>query len=80
MKIQILGSGCPACKKLYEMTKVAISANDLSIEVEYITDVQKMIEMGLMQSPSLVIDGKIVAAGRVPSGDELREIIAKHKE
>lgn len=80
MKIQVLGSGCPTCKKLYEMTKVAISANDLSIEVEYITDVAKMIEMGLMQSPALVIDGKIAVAGRVPSADELKEIIAKHQE
>jgi small redox-active disulfide protein 2 len=79
MKIQVLGSGCPTCKKLYEMTKAAVSANGLSIEVEYITDVAKMIEMGLMQSPVLMIDGKIAAAGRVPSGEELKEIIAKHK-
>ena len=80
MKIQVFGSGCPTCKKLYEMTKTAVSANGLSVRVEYITDVAKMIEMGLMQSPALVIDGKIAAVGRVPSAKELKEIIAKHQK
>jgi small redox-active disulfide protein 2 len=80
MKIQVFGSGCPTCKRLYETTKVAVSANGLSIEVEYITDVAKMVEMGLMQSPALVIDGKVAVAGRVPSAKELKEIIAQHQK
>jgi small redox-active disulfide protein 2 len=80
MKIQVFGSGCPTCKKLYEMTKAAVSANGLPDGVEYITDVAKMIEMGLMQSPALVIDGKIAVAGRVPGADELKEIIAQHQK
>jgi len=79
MKIQVLGSGCPTCKELYEMTKTAVSESNLSVEVEYITDVRKIVEMGLMQSPALVIDGKIAVAGRVPSADELKAIIAKYK-
>lgn len=79
MKIQVFGSGCPTCKKLYEMTKTAVSENGFDFEVEYITDVAKMIEMGLMQSPAMVIDGKIAVAGRLPSMDELKEVIAKNK-
>jgi len=79
MKIQIFGSGCATCKKLYEATKITINKIKLSAEVEYITDIQKMVELGLMQSPALVIDNKIAVAGRVPSISELKEIINKHQ-
>lgn len=51
----------------------------MSAEVEYITDVARMIEAGLMQSPALVIDGKVAVMGRVPGASELQEIIARHK-
>jgi len=78
MKIQVFGSGCPTCKKLFEMTKEAISANGLLFEVEYITDVAKMIEAGLARSPALVIDEKIAVAGRLPSAAELKAIIAEY--
>ncbi len=78
VKIQVFGSGCPTCKRLYEMTKTAVSESGLSIEVEYVTDVRKMVELGLMQSPALVINGNIAAAGRVPNISELKEMIVKY--
>lgn len=80
MKIQVLGSGCPSCKKLYEMTKQAVFENGLSVEVEYITDVQKMVEMGLMRGPALIINDRVVMAGRIPDLEELKIIILKYKE
>ena len=67
IKIEVLGSGCPTCKKLYELTKQAVEELRLSIEVEYITDIQKIINMGVMQSPVLAINGKPVMTG--PSFD-----------
>jgi small redox-active disulfide protein 2 len=63
MKIQVLGSGCATCKKLFELTKKAVSELNLKTEVEYITDIQKIVAMGLMQSPVLVVDDKPVLVG-----------------
>ena len=60
MKIQILGSGCPTCKSLYELTKKAMTELGRDDEVEYITDITKIIEMGVMSSPVLAINEKPV--------------------
>lgn len=77
MKIQVLGSGCPTCKKLYELTQLAVKELKINEEVEYITDIQKIIEMGVMSSPILAIDGKPVLTGIVPSIDKIKELIGK---
>lgn len=79
MKIQVFGSGCPTCKNLYELVKKAVSELQLNEEVECITDIQKMMEMELMSSPVLVIDGKPVSTGSVPSIEKIKKII-KDKE
>ena len=63
MKIEVLGSGCSACHKLFELTKKAVADLGLKDEVEYVTDIQKIIEMGVMKIPVLVIDGKPVMTG-----------------
>lgn len=75
MKIQVLGSGCPTCKKLFELTKEAVKQLDLNDEVEYITDVSKIIEMGVMSSPVLAIDGKPAMVGFVPDIEKLKKLI-----
>lgn len=76
MQIQVLGSGCPNCKKLFELTKKAVKELELKTEVEYITDSQKIIELGVMSSPVLAIDGKAVITGSVPSIDKIKEAIS----
>ncbi len=75
MTIQVFGSGCPTCKKLYELTKEAVAELSLGVEVEYITDVQKIVEMGVMQSPVLAINGKPAVAGFVPNKEKIMVII-----
>lgn len=75
MKIQVLGSGCANCKKLFELTKKAVDELDLKTKVEYITDTQKIVELGVMSSPVLTIDGKSVIAGSVPSIEKIKEAI-----
>ncbi len=75
--IQVLGSGCPTCKKLYELTKEAVAELGLGVEVEYITDVQKIVQMGVMQTPVVAINGKPVVAGFVPDKEEIKKIIEK---
>jgi len=77
MKIQVLGSGCPTCKKLFELTKQAIEELGLKIEVEYITDIQRIVEMGVMSSPVLAIDGKPAITGFLPDVEKIKETIKK---
>lgn len=75
MKIQVLGSGCNTCKKLYELTQEAVKQLGLVEKVEYITDVSKIIEMGVMSSPVLAIDGKPAMVGFVPDIEKIKKII-----
>ena len=77
MKIQVLGSGCPTCKKLFELTKQAVEELDFKTEVEYITDIQKIVEMGVMSSPVLAINGKPVITGFLPDMEKIKETIKK---
>lgn len=78
MKIQVLGSGCPTCKKLFELTKKAVEELELKTEVEYITDIQKIVEMGVMSSPVLAVNGKPAMTGFIPDKEKLKEIIKKN--
>ena len=78
MKIQVLGSGCATCKKLYELTQEAVKQLNLEEKVEYITDVSKIIEMGVMSSPVLAINGKPAMVGFVPDIEKVKEIINKN--
>jgi len=76
MKIQILGSGCATCKKLYELTRQAVVGLDAS--VEYITGekgIQKIVELGAMGSPVLSVDGKIAMVGFTPNVEDIKEAI-----
>ncbi len=75
MKIQVLGSGCPTCKKLYEITQKAVGELGMKDEVEYITDISKIIEMGVMQSPVLAIDGKPIMTGFSPDIEKIKSLI-----
>jgi len=83
MKIQVLGSGCPTCKKLYELTKEAAEQLNLKEEVEYLTGqqgIQKIMEIGVMGAPVLVIDGKAVMTGSTPDVDGVKKLILQAKE
>ena len=77
MKIQVLGSGCPSCKKLFELTKKAAEELKLKTEVEYITDIQKIVEMGVMTSPVLAVNKKPILTGFVPDIEKIKEAIKK---
>jgi small redox-active disulfide protein 2 len=76
MKIQVLGSGCATCKNLFELTKKAVKELGVKAEVEYSTDISKIIEMGVMQSPVIAIDGKAVMTGS-GSLEKIKEILSK---
>jgi len=75
MSIQVLGSGCPTCKKLFDLTKQAVSELNIGQEVEYITDIQKIIQMGVMQSPVLAVNGKPAIVGFLPDIEKIKKAI-----
>lgn len=79
MTIQVLGSGCPTCKKLYELTQQAVKELSLPETVEYITDVSNIIEMGVMQSPVLAVDGKPIMVGFLPDVEKIKSLLLKAK-
>ena len=73
MKLTVLGSGCKTCHKLYENAKKATA--DTNIEVEYITDLQKVMEYGVMSMPALAIGDNIVSSGHLLKPAEIKKII-----
>lgn len=75
MKIQVIGSGCRGCKKLYERVSQVVSGINSNLEVHYVTDITKLIELGSMTSPALVINREIVFAGKSPEDREIKNII-----
>jgi len=82
MKIQVLGSGCPTCHRLFELTSQAVKELKLSEKVDYLTGdkaIQKIISLGVMQSPVIAINGKAVIAGSLPNIKHIKEIIQKNK-
>jgi len=75
MKIQVLGPGCSNCKKVLEQTEQAVAELNLEAQIEYSTDIQRMVELGAMSSPVLAIDDKIVLAGQVPGAEKIKDIL-----
>lgn len=80
MKIQVLGSGCPTCKTLFERTQQAAGEVGIKDEVEYITEIDKIVAMGVMSSPVLAVDGQPVIAGRLPSLEEIKVALIKNTD
>ena len=78
--IQVLGSGCPTCKKLHELTKEAAKELNITAEVEYSSDIQKLLDTGMMSSPVLVINGQAVLAGGLPSIEKIKELLSTNNE
>ena len=79
MEIKVLGTGCANCKSLVKVVLNALAEMDFKANVEKVEDIQKILSYGIMRTPGLVIDGKVVLAGRVPSTKEVIEMIEKSK-
>ncbi|MFZ5981319.1 MAG: thioredoxin family protein [Candidatus Zixiibacteriota bacterium] len=74
-KIEILGTGCPKCKKLAEETKTAATELGLDCEIVKVEDLQKILSYGVMMTPALVLDGTVKVVGKVPSREELIKLL-----
>jgi len=77
MKIKILGTDCPKCKALEIATIEMVNELGIDAEVTKEEDIIKIMEYGVMRTPGLVIDGKVLFNGRIPSSEELKELLTK---
>lgn len=75
-RIQILGTGCPKCKKLAENTETAAKALGVEYSIEKVTDINEIMKFGVMITPALAIDGQVKVVGKVPAPDEIKKMLA----
>ena len=75
MKIEVLGSGCPKCMSLEQNVKAALAELALQADVEKVTDIQQIVQRGVMSTPALTIDGTVVFQGKSPSVEQLKQLI-----
>ncbi len=75
MKIEVLGPGCPKCQNTEQNVKKALQELSLQAEVVKVTDINAIIERGVMWTPALIIDGKLVLQGKIPTVDQIKQLI-----
>ncbi|MEG0743048.1 MAG: thioredoxin family protein [Clostridia bacterium] len=75
--IKVLGTGCPTCHALLESTKEAVKHMELSVEVEYVTDLQKIMGYGVMSMPALVVNEKVVSMGKALKAPDVEKLLHK---
>ena len=75
MKIQIAGPGCPNCQTTERNAVNACAALDLDADISHVTNIAEILELGVMRTPAVVIDGAVVISGRVPTVSELKNIL-----
>lgn len=76
MKIQILGTGCAKCKKMAEIAEKAARELGLDHEIEKITEIVDIMQFGVMTTPGLAVDGKVLVAGKVPTEEKMKELLS----
>jgi small redox-active disulfide protein 2 len=74
-KIQILGTGCPKCKKLYDVSRKVVEENGIEAEVSKVDDLNEILNFGVMMTPALAIDGEVKVVGKVPSVEEIKGLL-----
>jgi small redox-active disulfide protein 2 len=75
-KIQVLGTGCPKCKKLAEHAEAAANQLGIEYEIEKVTQINDIMKFGVMMTPALAIDGQVKIVGKVPSAEQIRQLLA----
>ena len=74
-KLQILGTGCPRCKKLAELTEQAAQELGIEYEIEKVTDINDIMNFGIMMTPGLAVDGEVKLAGKIPNVEDIKKML-----
>jgi len=75
MKIEVLGTGCPKCKLLESAVRKAVMEEKVKAEIIKVTELDQIIDKGVMMTPALIVDGKIKSTGKIPSIEEIKKWI-----
>jgi small redox-active disulfide protein 2 len=75
-KIQVLGTGCPKCKKLFEACNQIVKESGIEAEVVKVEAIDEILRFGVMATPALAVDGEVKATGRIPKPEELKALIS----
>jgi small redox-active disulfide protein 2 len=78
MEIKILGTGCPKCKTLEKLTREVVEQNDFSATITKVEDIMDIMKYNIMATPALVVNEKVEIKGRVPSADEIKQVLSKY--
>lgn len=78
MNIKILGTGCPKCKTLEKITREVVADNGYDATISKVVDIVEIMKYGVMATPALVVNEKVEIKGRVPSYDEIKEVLSKY--
>jgi small redox-active disulfide protein 2 len=77
MEIKILGTGCPKCKSLEKLTREVVEQNGIDATVTKVEDIYQIMKYGVMTTPALVVNEKVEIKGRIPSADEIKQILTR---
>lgn len=77
MEIKILGTGCPKCKTLEKMTREVVEQNGIDATVTKVEDIYQIMKYGVMTTPAMVVDEKVVIKGRIPSLEEIKQVLTQ---
>ncbi len=78
MDIKILGTGCPKCKTLEKMTREVVEQNGFNATITKVEDIMDIMQYNILSTPALVVNEKVEIKGRVPSAEEIKQVLSKY--
>jgi small redox-active disulfide protein 2 len=78
MEIKILGTGCPKCKTLEKLTREVVAKNGIDATITRVEDITEIMKYRIMATPALVVNEKVEIKGRIPSADEIKQVLSKY--
>ena len=79
MKIEILGTGCPKCKKVTENAETAVKELGIDVEIVKVQEINEIMKRGVMLTPAIAIEGEVKASGKIPGVDEIKKWLEEKK-
>jgi len=73
MKVEILGPGCPKCERTTQMIEETMKETGVDVQVEHVTDINEIVDRGVMMTPAVIVDGKVKIEGKVPAVQEVKK-------
>ena len=78
MEIKVLGTGCPKCKRLEQLTRDVVNRNGIDVKIIKVDNIMGILKYNIISTPALVIDEKVVVKGRIPSEEEILQLFARY--